>query len=1213
MAGTRGTRSFAPYLLVALAVVLTVGISITFSRASASLAGAKTDASTDAKAFASHLTTIVTPEDLVAPVSIGRAKQLSDRILAVMGEGPTSVITIYRQDGTVVFSTDRNLLGEKEPVLRNTLRTTLQDGSTSAVIGDTFATRVALTPQGSFTPVAVAEIDRPYGPIWTTSVRTWRIAAAGLALALMLTLGLLYRTIAMIRRSAVANRSFARLGKRSAQDPTPASKTAANAPDYLEPAFRLEADAREEAEKRAAVAEERANALQEQYRTTLEELQETRQKLEGASPETPSRPDPEIEERLLKAEGRVRLLEGQLQATKTERDKLALTLKQPAKTAVDPEFERQVRRVEQESIGLRAELEGTRTELVATAKERDALREVAAEAAELKTQFQAVRDEAETSRNQLDAAQRELDAAKSELENMRSELVALRVEEQRATELERALDEAKLDVENVSGEATALRGQIDEIKVTAKAALDEAKANAQSELEVARADADADLVRANASLATLQSTLDEVRATAAAEAEELRVELTRTHGNASEETERARQEAVVAIEKANAEAAAEAERQVAAIQSELEAVRSELDEARARLGDAETLARETVAEAEAAAERAVAEARAAAERDVAETREAAERQLAETKASAKAELEAQRQTAKAALEQAKTTARAKIQETKEAGRAKLAAAQDEARQRQEDLNLVQAQIGAVQAELEGTHQELGGSRNELAAALTELATAHGELQTTRDLIDELQAGMADGTRSTAEEMAAAREEARSLQAQLTESAARIAETEEQLTQMQMQLVSAEAGVSAELQGEIERQAELTSRADAAEKDLVGAVERATSAESDAVQLRVRADELEHEIEQLMIKHANAAADSEERADLEEVLRLTQERLAGNTDKLAEMEARTHAAEAELQAAMETIEELQSAVRVAEMERAAVSLHVAPVMDDDLAAATEAAVAEGQAAILEDRRAAAPFMKELAMDAKKQLTSILGLTLTLKHKKAPNEQAPLLRQLAMMARRLDHTVGDLVEADQLARGTIELRVRRTNLEALIHRVVEESQISTEHDVRLDTEELVLSVDPVRTEQIVSGLLRGAVDRTPPGSAITVRLAHSRGGVIISVEDMETSSDASLSPVVARFADVQGGWAKVEGRPNGGSAFRVFLPDHGAEGLDGDLVDGPGDEEADGADRPERLTDAIEIVVGPEAVEEEAYDPWAAGQLLVQELHQLSRDD
>ena len=57
-------------------------------------------------------------------------------------------------------------------------------------------------------------------------------------------------------------------------------------------------------------------------------------------------------------------------------------------------------------------------------------------------------------------------------------------------------------------------------------------------------------------------------------------------------------------------------------------------------------------------------------------------------------------------------------------------------------------------------------------------------------------------------------------------------------------------------------------------------------------------------------------------------------------------------------------------------------------------------------------------------------------------------------------------------------------------------------------------------------------------------------------------METSSDASLSPVVSRFADVQGGWAKVESRPNGGSAFRVFLP---AEGVMPDAPPAEGDDD------------------------------------------------
>ena len=193
--------------------------------------------------------------------------------------------------------------------------------------------------------------------------------------------------------------------------------------------------------------------------------------------------------------------------------------------------------------------------------------------------------------------------------------------------------------------------------------------------------------------------------------------------------------------------------------------------------------------------------------------------------------------------------------------------------------------------------------------------------------------------------------------------------------------------------------------------------------------------------------------------------------------------------------------------------------------------------------------------------------------------------------------------------------MELHLRRTDLEALVQRVVEESQVGNDHDVRLQTERIVASVDPVRTEQLLMGLLRGATDRTPLGSAISIRLTKGEGGALISVEDMETSSDASLSPVVARFADIQGGWAKVESRPNGGSAFRVFLP---AEGVMPDTPGGETDPEIELAVSAVRT--GLEIVVSEELDHERALtmaaednDPWAAGQLLVQELQKLSRDD
>jgi hypothetical protein len=226
---------------------------------------------------------------------------------------------------------------------------------------------------------------------------------------------------------------------------------------------------------------------------------------------------------------------------------------------------------------------------------------------------------------------------------------------------------------------------------------------------------------------------------------------------------------------------------------------------------------------------------------------------------------------------------------------------------------------------------------------------------------------------------------------------------------------------------------------------------------------------------------------------------------------------------------------------------------------------------------------------------------------------------LLRQLAAFARRLDHTVSDLADADKLARGTIELTIKRTNLEALVQRVVEESGIGTDHDVRVETEELVVGVDPLRTEQILNGLLRTAADRTPLGAAITVKLTHMPDGAMLAVEDKEPSSDASLSPVVRRLADVQGGWAKVESRQNGGSSFRVFLPDRsqGSRQPEGDLeAPVPSETGTPGINGAPANPDRLEIVVegaGPQASDSTEIaddDPWAAGEILIEQLRGLS---
>jgi hypothetical protein len=92
---------------------------------------------------------------------------------------------------------------------------------------------------------------------------------------------------------------------------------------------------------------------------------------------------------------------------------------------------------------------------------------------------------------------------------------------------------------------------------------------------------------------------------------------------------------------------------------------------------------------------------------------------------------------------------------------------------------------------------------------------------------------------------------------------------------------------------------------------------------------------------------------------------------------------------------------------------------------------------------------------------------------------------------------------------------------------------------------------LRIDAQRTERIVAGLLQTSTERTQGGKTIVVRLQQAEGGATISVEDPGQPSEAAVSPIVRTFAEIQGGSITAEAI-DGGTAFRVFLPDGAGTG-------------------------------------------------------------
>jgi signal transduction histidine kinase len=527
-------------------------------------------------------------------------------------------------------------------------------------------------------------------------------------------------------------------------------------------------------------------------------------------------------------------------------------------------------------------------------------------------------------------------------------------------------------------------------------------------------------------------------------------------------------------------------------------------------------------------------------------------ELVEREAELEEQVRSVREDFQAQVAEAEARHAAELAEVEEAFAARVAAAAQGAEE-------AGARVAAAGADLEAARSESEARAVDLESARAELQAAHDRIEVLQQSLSERQ-GEFDGAEQEVQRAQADRE---ALAGELTEIRAALEEAEAALAKERAEREELESS-SSQAQAEARRAAE---RAERVAEEL----EAATQANT----------EMNRRLQEIESRRALEVAEDEGRAHMDELLTATQERLAGQTEKLMAAEERLR--EADRQAAMdaERLEELEAQLRQHQMAEQMRELqppkHEHHEPDD--------------AAPVEDRRASTAFLKEMSMDAQKTISRMMGVAQLLKHKRGAKEQAQLVQQLTANGRRLDNTIRDLSDLDSLVTGTISLELRNTDLESLIRRVLEESGIEEEQDVRVEIEPVSISVDRTRTEQILQGLLRSAGDRTPAGKTITVRLIRDRGGALIVVEDAESSAEISLSPMVRRLAEVQGGWAKVAPREGGGAAFQVFLP----AGVSGGMPE-PEPEEGD------------QVADG----DEEEPNHWVkAEQALVRELRELSQ--
>jgi PAS domain S-box-containing protein len=213
-----------------------------------------------------------------------------------------------------------------------------------------------------------------------------------------------------------------------------------------------------------------------------------------------------------------------------------------------------------------------------------------------------------------------------------------------------------------------------------------------------------------------------------------------------------------------------------------------------------------------------------------------------------------------------------------------------------------------------------------------------------------------------------------------------------------------------------------------------------------------------------------------------------------------------------------------------------------------------------------------FLSAVSHELRTPLSAVLGFATTLQQSDLEldeDDRKTMLDRLAANAHKLHQLLVDLLDLDRTARGVLEPQRSVLDLAELVLRVTEEAELGG-HPVSVEAEPVLVEVDGPKVERIVENLVTNAAKYTPEGTPVRVHVRKQEDGVLIVVDDEgpgipEALKEAVFEPfergpdaprraagtgiglsLVARFAELHGGRAWVENRPQGGSSFRVFLP-------------------------------------------------------------------
>ena len=260
-----------------LAVILLVGAGAAYGVTRYLQNDLEADATKDARKLSVDvLQPLLIPADAQDPVRGTRYDELRSAVEQRVLAGPITAVHLWATDGTILFADRRELVGDREPAMRDDIHAVIAGTSRSSVEGDRFRTLTVLEI-GSPPTLVAAELVRSHTAIVEASKETWypwvrRGIAGAIACAVLYVL----TAIAFLVVGMLASRSADR---RKAPEASPARphRSAApvrdeDLPAYMQPGFQEEVEARRRIEEELTATRHERDALRERVQRLEAEL-----------------------------------------------------------------------------------------------------------------------------------------------------------------------------------------------------------------------------------------------------------------------------------------------------------------------------------------------------------------------------------------------------------------------------------------------------------------------------------------------------------------------------------------------------------------------------------------------------------------------------------------------------------------------------------------------------------------------------------------------------------------------------------------------------------------------------------------------------------------------------------------------------------------------------------------------------------------------------